>query len=384
MNIIYFTTAQDSYDFNEYRKIWPYPINNSLQTFHNKMIRAISLNHHVDVITVRPFSREDCLVKNLMKEERISSRIHWHYLAVRRSKYFRFSSAWTQTERILRKAGKDVLIITDTINPTVFSLATYASKRKRAPIIGVCTNSPSNITGTNRSYSLLILRLAKHLDGTIALTPTLNELYNEGNKPSLIVEGLVEDRLPKPSENKYGKYFFYSGSLYEKYGIYNLIQAFNELALPDYKLLVCGHHEGKSFLEAVRRKKNIKYLGTLSNQECIQLQQNAFANINPRPFNEDLDRFTIPSKVMEYFNSGRPTITTKSSRLFKLFSEDAIWMKTGSVEDIKDAIKTLLDLTTEEQDYLAKKAQERASSYYSLTNVGLKLDDFLKTFFKKD
>lgn len=384
MNIIYFTTCQDNNDYNEYLKIWPYPINASLQMFHNRLIRSLSLLNHVDVISIRPFSKQDCLVNTLIKSERVTNQIHWHYLSVRRSKFWRFSLHWAQVEKILRKVDKNSIIITDTINPNVFTLAAYAAKRKHMPLIGVCTNSPSNVTGTNRSYSVNVLKLSKKLDGTIALTPALNDLYNEDNKPSIVIEGLVEDRLPVPMENKYGKYFFYSGTLYEKYGIYNLIDAFNELDLPDYKLLICGHHEGKVFLEAIRKKKNIRYLGALSNQECLQLQQNAVANINPRPFNEDLDRFTLPSKVMEYFNSSRPTISTKSSRLFKLFQEDAIWMKTGSVEDIKEAINTLLALSKEDQDYLGKKAHDRAQMYYSLSNVGLKLDDFLQTFFKKN
>ena len=384
MNIIYFTTCQENNDYNEYLKAWPYPINSSSQMIHNRLVRSLSLYHHVDVISLRPFSKQDCLVKNLLKGERVTNRIHWHYLSVRRGKIGRFSFIWAQVEKILHNVDKNSIIISDTINTNVFALATYAAKRKHMPIIGVCTNSPSNITGTNRSYALNVLKLAKHLDGTIALTPALNDLYNEKNKPSIIVEGLVEDYLPLPGDNKYGKYLFYSGSLYEKYGIYNLIQAFNELELPDYKLLICGHHEGKTFLEAIRRKKNIRYLGALSNQECIQLQQNAVANINPRPFNEDLDRFTVPSKMFEYLNSSRPSISTKSSRLMKVFQEDAIWMKTGSVEDIKEAIHTLLALSDEEKDYLGKKAHDRAQMYYSLSNVGLKLDDFLKTFFRKN
>ena len=384
MNIIYFTTCQENNDYNEYLKAWPYPINSSSQMIHNRLVRSLSLYHHVDVISVRPFSKQDCLVRNLLKNERVTNRIHWHYLSVRRSKLGRFSFMWAQVEKILRDVDKNSLILTDTLNTNVFAIATYAAKRKRMPIIGVCTNSPSNVTGTNRSYAVNVLKMAKHLDGTIALTPALNDLYNEKNKPSIVIEGLAEDYLPLPGDNKYGKYLFYSGSLYEKYGIYNLIQAFNELELPDYKLLICGHHEGKTFLEAIRRKKNIRYLGALTNQECIQLQQNAVANINPRPFNEDLDRFTVPSKMFEYLNSTRPTISTKSSRLMKVFQEDAIWMKTGSVEEIKEALETLLKLDKEDQDYLGKKARDRAQQYYSLTNVGLKLEDFLQTFFKKN
>lgn len=384
MNIIYFTTAQENNDYNEYLKAWPYPINSSMQMIHNRLIRSLSLRHHVDVISLRPFSKKDCLVKALVKSERITNRIHWHYVSVRRSKIGRYSFTWAQVEKILQNVDKNSIIFTDTINTNVFAMATYSAKRKNMKLIGVCTNSPSNITGTKRSYALNVLKMAKYLDGTVSLTPALNDLYNEKGKPSIVIEGLCEDRLPLPGENKYGRYLFYSGSLYEKYGIYNLIQAFVEMNPPDTKLIICGHHEGKTFLEAIRRKKNIRYLGALTNLKCIQLQQNAFANINPRPFNEDLDRFTVPSKMLEYLNSSRPTISTKSSRLIKLFQEDAIWMKTGSVEDIKEAIGTLLSLSKEEQDYLAKKAHDHAQQYFSLSNVSLRLEDFLETFFKKN
>ena len=58
MNIIYFTTAQDNNDYNEYLKIWPYPINASMQMLHNRLIRSMSLRNHVDVISLRPFSKK--------------------------------------------------------------------------------------------------------------------------------------------------------------------------------------------------------------------------------------------------------------------------------------------------------------------------------------
>ena len=114
MNIIYFTTCQNTHDYNEYVKAWPYPINSSTQLIHNRLVRSLSLRHHVDVISLRPFSKQDCLVKALVRSERITNRIHWHYLSVRRSTVGRLSFMWAQTEKILRDVDKDSIIITDT------------------------------------------------------------------------------------------------------------------------------------------------------------------------------------------------------------------------------------------------------------------------------
>ena len=62
-------------------------------------------------------------------------------------------------------------------------MATYFAKKYKMPIIGVCTDSPSNIAGTNRAYTMFLLRLARSLNGYICLTPGLNELFNDQNKP---------------------------------------------------------------------------------------------------------------------------------------------------------------------------------------------------------
>ena len=62
---------------------------------------------------------------------------------------------------------------------------------------------------TPRSYTLYLLNQGKNLNGYIALTEGLNDLFNENGKPSIILEGIVEDLETKPVPNKYGKYFFF-------------------------------------------------------------------------------------------------------------------------------------------------------------------------------
>ena len=197
----------------------------------------------------------------------------------------------------------------------------------------------------------------------------------------MIVEGAVENNLPKPVKNEYGKYFFFGGALMKRYGIYELISAFHALNDKNYKLLICGHHANEHELsEAIGDNKNIVYLHTLPVEKVHQLEMNAIANINPRPYSEDLDRFSIPSKTMEYLSSGRPTISVKNTRLQKDFNEFAVWAKSSNPDDLLASMKRVLELTEEEQAELGKKARTKVLSLYSLTKLNEILTKFLESF----
>ena len=385
MNIIYITTAQETSDFDKFAELWKHPINPSNQVFHNKLIRALSITNHVDVISLRPFSKELTGVKKLLKVKKLTSQITWNYLKVINNKPLRYFSYLMNSLLIVRKCPKDSLIITDTINPSCVTLANNISKRYKMPIIGVCTDSPSNITGTTRKYTKSILKVAKDLSGYICLTTGLNDLFNEQNRPCLVIEGLVEDNRPDKIENKYGKYILMAGALSEKYGLYNLIEAFNKYNFNNrLNLVICGHHgdDGK-IATSINGNDNIFYLGQLSNKEVMQLEASAYANINPRPFNEDLDRYSIPSKVLEYLNSGVPTISVKNTKLYKIFSEDIIWAKSNSPEDLIEAFDKLKTISAKEQKSLALKARDDVNHYFSLNAANTRLNGFLYLFRKK-
>ena len=384
MNIIYFTTAQDKNDFANYISLWNVPINTSNQTFHNKLIRAIGINNHVDVVSIRPFSKKKCNVNYLEKKETIDGNIEWHYPKIARNKLNSIASLRKTIKSLFESFPRNALIVTDTINPTVLYLATYFAKKFKLPIIGVCTDSPSNIAGTNRTYTMFLLRLAKTLNGYICLTQGLNELFNDQNKPAIIFEGIVENDEVVPGVNKYGKYIFYCGALAERYGIYNFIKFFQIYIKGDVKLVICGHHADEPRIRGIANNDpRITYLGNILNDEVQKLEANAWCNINPRPFSEDLDRYSIPSKVLEYLNSGAPTISVKNTRLQKYFNADAIWIKNNSDEDFVEAFQKLNTFTDVEIDMMTQRAKTQVQKYFSIDAINSKLDGFLYLFTRK-
>lgn len=383
MKIIYVTTAIREEDYCQFVKFWSKAPNPSNQNFHNKLIRSLAINNEVEVISIRPFSKKFCSIRGLKKDFKEDKNIKWHYLTIKGGKIARAISVNKETKAIIKTLNMEgAVIFTDTINPLCIRTANNISKIHNTPLIGVCTDSPSNISGTNKAYTLFLLKQAAKCYGYITLTKDLNDLYNPNNRKHIILEGVVDE--PIKDANLMGEknpYIFFGGALLEKYGVYNLIEAFKKLNKKDLDLYICGHSGSfEKIYEAIKDYKNIYFLGTLPVKCVIQYEMYAVANVNPRPFNLDLDKLSIPSKTLEYFASGAPTISVKNTKLQKLFENEAIWAKSGSVEDLHLALTRVLDLTKKERKELGESAKEKVLELYSLDSVNKKINKFLESF----
>ena len=379
-HIIYVSTTMEEEDFKEYLPHWKVALNPSNQNFHNKLIRSIAINNRVDVISIRPFSKTMCDIKKLPAYNKTIDSISWHYVEINRSRFKKIINGQRHVNRLMNSLIQDdSIIIIDTINPAVVHFAKNALKGRDNPIIGVCTDSPSNISGTNRSYTTYLLKSAQVLSGTIALTDELNELFNPNNKPSLIMEGIVEKSAKISQIDAKKPYFYFGGALMKQYGIYQLIEAFKEIneEYKDLQLYVAGHHANYDELnKLIDGNNNIHLLGLLPLDKVYGYEKESVANINPRPFSEDLDRYSIPSKTIEYLTSGVPTISVKNSKLQKIFPEEVVWAKSASKEDLKDAMIKVLTQTEEQRKAYGEKARNKVYELYSLTTINKKLNLF--------
>ena len=384
MRIVYFTTSQEEKDYRNFITLWKISLNASNQNFHNKLIRSLAINNQVDVISIRPYSRSNTKVSSLPQEEKTEGNITWHYLKRSGGRIWRLLSINPQVNKIMKSLDlKDAIIITDTINTSIAKTVTKVNKKYHLPVIGVCTDSPSNISGTNKSYTLHLLEEAKLHNGYLALTSGLNNLFNPDNKPNLVFEGIVEDRtFEKPKEIK-KPYFFFGGALMEKYGVFNLIKAFKELNRNDIDLYICGHHGDKERIKAsIGKANNVKFFGLLPMNKVMEYEANSLASINPRPFSEDLDRFSIPSKTLEYMASGRPVISVRNTILMEKFPKEIIWINSHEVEDIKAALKKVVEMSEAERVKLGEQSKNRVLELYSIESISKVIQPFLEQFIK--
>ena len=386
MKIIYFTTACEKEDYISFSKNWNTSLNTSIQNLHNRLIRSLALTHEVEVISIRPFSKKYCKLRGLPSALTNEGKITWHYLEIKRHKVARFLSAKRQAKKLLSKMNlKDCIILTDTLNPYILNSSTSLAKKYNLPIIGICNNTPSGIHNTGKSYTQFLLSMADDLSGYIAMTSGLNDLYNERSRASLILEGVNESKYKEFDTKKYGKYIFYNGSLEEKYGVYDLIKAFNELNREDLKLVITGYHnfEESKFSSAIMGNPNIIHLGMLDADKILSLENGALMNVNPCPYTEDFDRYLIPVNMLDYLASNTITVSVKNNRLQRYFDEDCIWVNSSDEEDLVNDMKKALDMKKDEKNRIVKKATMDMNKNYSMAIVNKKIILFLKQFLKQ-
>ena len=200
----------------------------------------------------------------------------------------------------------------------------------------------------------------------------------------MILEGIVEDELPPRIANEFGRYVFFGGCLEEKYGVYSLIETFKNINDKNLRLLICGHHANNEKLsKAIESDSRIVNLGCLTNKKTIQMEMNALMSIEPRQYSEDLDRFLIPNKVLEYMNSGTIAVSVKNSKLKKHFENEVIWSKDGNVASLYESMMKVLNFTEEERKTIIENAKTKVKELYSQKVVAKNINNFLNSIDKK-
>ena len=385
MRIIYFTTALEKEDYVAFCENWNGSLNTTIQNLHNRLIRALALTHEVDVISVRPYSKRYCKLKKLDASTTQEGKITWHYLEVKRRKLFRANYTKRDAKKILLKLNlKDAIILTDTLNPYILKASTSLAEYFKLPIIGVCNNTPSGIHDTGKSYTTNLHSMADDLSGYITQTSNLNELFNKNNRANITIEGVLENKYKEQDVKQYGKYIFYYGNLEKKFGVYELIQAFIELNNPDVNLVVAGYHaDEQKMAEMCKFRNNMKYLGMISNDLMVSLENGSIFNINSRPYTEDFDRYLIPYNTLDYLNSKSLTVSVRNNILLKTFKDDALWLELGEKEELIEIMNKALQMSEKEKNEIIKKANADANKLYSMSVVNHKLILFLKQFLKQ-
>ena len=374
MKVIYVTTSITSFDFEEAIKEVNFKSNPSNQNFHHALIRAFASFYDVSVL-----SSANAL-NDINKTTEIEDYIPYSYLPYDRHsllKYFHIKKALKNKLIEEYNTSNDFILVVDAMNVTLCDACLEFKKKHKVKIIGVITDNPNFISNAKKTYIKKVLQNAHKFDAYICLSESLNTLTNIKRKPFIIIDGIFEKKDSMKVSSK-EPYMFFGGALYEKYGVKTLIDAFLE-ADTNYKLLIAGNGPMQEYVakKAIRNYRNITYLGTLSQKELQSYQNLAVANINPRPFDKEMDKYCIPSKVFEYAASNAITISTYHSRLNKIFGSSIIWIDDNKTS-MTNAIEKVAKMSKEEKSKKISRAHNIIKKNYTISEIGKKIDSLIK------
>lgn len=203
----------------------------------------------------------------------------------------------------------------------------------------------------------------KEMDGFVFLTEQMNEKVKT-KQPYCIMEGIYnsnERRIPFINKESAEKKVFYSGMLYEKFGVKALVDAFCMTTNVDYRLQICGCGELEEYIKQKQAKDNrIQFLGLVSREEALKYQSSASLLVNPRTPEGDFTKYSFPSKDIEYLVSGTPTLIYQLPGIPSEYYEYcySLGPEQVGVEFLTSKINEILSLSNEERDSMGRAAHK--------------------------
>jgi len=195
-------------------------------------------------------------------------------------------------------------------------------------------------------------------DGFVLLTEHMAERMKIG-VPYVVMEGIAGTFAPVELVQKKQKTIFYAGSMNVKYGITVLLDAFSMIKDPDMRLVLCGLGDAQPMVEAKARKDSrIAYLGKVSHERVLQLQQEATVLVNPRQNNEEFTRYSFPSKTMEYLASGVPVVAYKLDGIPNEYDTFLNYVENDSPEALAATLVKICEMDAVARDEMGKRGAE--------------------------
>ena len=269
-------------------------------------------------------------------------------------------------------------LIFDSLSIKLTRLALSVRKQTGVKIIAVCTDNPSNISDIPFYYPFACKFFARKADGYFCLTKGLNALFNPKGKPVYYQLGILDEDEIKPHQSD-RPYLYFGGALYERYGVLDLIEVYEELH-PNFDLIVSGHGPLESLLKQ-KSSKSLQFLGEISKNEHLSYVAGAVATINPRRFDAKLDPYSVPSKVLEYLTFSNAVISTASTSLMDSYGEEINWIEG---EDSKAALLAFFKEHLDDQGNLIglkpNHAQALVRSELGSLKTGKAIFEFINTY----
>lgn len=262
------------------------------------------------------------------------------------------------------------IILSYSIPPFLAKDIIKLGKKYNLKTVAVVPDLPQNMYMNHQDNSLkyklkqLYLNSSlKHqgaFDGYVYLTEYMKEVVAP-TKPYMVMEGIFDsvdfESDEKITEKAEPRAIMYAGRLHEKYGIMNLLDAF-ELLDSDTQLWIFGDGTAVEKIKKRMAENNrIRFFGRVSREEILSFEKKATLLVNPRDPNEEFTKYSFPSKNIEYMYSGTPLVTTKLKGIPEEYKDYVFMAESNQPSHMADVIREALLMSDDALSAKGEKAR---------------------------
>jgi len=365
MKILYLTTSWDERDYDlrlaEGKRVG----NPSNQNFHARLIKSLKMaGAELRILSWVSFEVEDRLPA---REDR-DYLMHKRGLLSKIDAYRRLSKT---AETIARSYGA---ILVDGLNLPLMETASKIKKRLQIPVISIITDNPFNLSDVKKRRAKKLCSLSNDLDGWIIVTKGLAKAYQISDNYLLLPGVMEQNDLPPIKSSR--PYIYFAGSLLERYGAPDFLAAFERKGRA-YDLYIAGHGKfEKAFTPQV------KFLGQVNASQNASYQKGAALLVNPRPYDETLDREALPSKMFEYLTNGKRIASTASSFFKDRFPSSINWLG-NEEDDFASFLDSIDECGFESLRSIDENERAKGFEEFGLASSGRRILDYLSSVIER-
>ena len=256
---------------------------------------------------------------------------------------------YLRTGKLLRGLRNEKILLCTTYMPFLWALSRLDRSNEVTVIV---TDLPEyadmhRVSGLHRFFRRLhnrmVYRFLNRADRFVLLTEQMKTPLGVGERPYIVMEGIWgkprSESVPGPRKRT----ILYSGRLNIRYGVQNLLDAFQALEDDTVELWICGNGELEHTIRAAARKDSrIRFLGFCPQEEVWKMQREVSLLVNPRQNGEDFTKYSFPSKTMEYLASGTPVLMYRLDGIPEEYDRYLHYVPGNRVEDLTAAMARVL------------------------------------------
>lgn len=244
--------------------------------------------------------------------------------------------------KIIKKVNPDIKICAIVLDLPQYNILTKKISISSRMYLKWSKNAAQQKMNYIDSFALLTAEMAEALDIQC---------------PYKVIEGICSEEFPKREERNDGlKYIFYAGTLHERFGVMDLVEAFQRIPNENYRLVICGNGD---CYDAIRKiaahDTRIVFKGQLKRDDALEEMSSATVIVNPRGNTEEFVKYSFPSKNIEALSSGIPFVGYK---LAGIPDEYDAYINYPSNESKEALAKVLVDICEDKENIYANKAMQ--------------------------